>query len=81
MSWDDYFMAIAFLSARRSKDPNRQVQDLSKLLPIPLTSFSLQTVLIMQVGACIVSQDRVILGTRFTTIVVSEHSSFDCREF
>ncbi|KAG0561770.1 hypothetical protein KC19_9G090500 [Ceratodon purpureus] len=38
MSWDDYFMAIAFLSAKRSKDPNRQV------------------------GACIVSQDRVILG-------------------
>lgn len=38
ISWDDYFMAIAFLSARRSKDPNRQV------------------------GACIVSQDRVILG-------------------
>lgn len=23
--WDDYFMAIAFLSAMRSKDPNRQV--------------------------------------------------------
>ncbi|CAK9199930.1 unnamed protein product [Sphagnum troendelagicum] len=38
LSWDDYFMSIAFLSAKRSKDPNRQV------------------------GACIVSQDRVILG-------------------
>ncbi|KAL9260586.1 F-box protein-like protein [Drosera capensis] len=25
LSWDDYFMAIAFLSAPRSKDPNRQV--------------------------------------------------------
>lgn len=25
LSWDDYFMAIAFLSADRSKDPNRQV--------------------------------------------------------
>ncbi|KAL1554180.1 dCMP deaminase [Salvia divinorum] len=25
LSWDDYFMAIAFLSAERSKDPNRQV--------------------------------------------------------
>ncbi|GKV05476.1 hypothetical protein SLEP1_g17483 [Rubroshorea leprosula] len=25
LSWDDYFMAIAFLSAKRSKDPNRQV--------------------------------------------------------
>ncbi|KAH9705365.1 CMP/dCMP-type deaminase domain-containing protein [Citrus sinensis] len=25
LSWDDYFMAIAFLSAERSKDPNRQI--------------------------------------------------------
>ncbi|CAI5944107.1 unnamed protein product [Closterium sp. NIES-64] len=25
LSWDDYFMAVAFLSAQRSKDPNRQV--------------------------------------------------------
>jgi hypothetical protein len=23
--WDDYFMAVAFLSAQRSKDPNKQV--------------------------------------------------------
>lgn len=38
ISWDDYFMAIAFLSAQRSKDPNRQV------------------------GACLVSQNGVILG-------------------
>lgn len=38
LSWDDYFMSIAFLSALRSKDPNRQV------------------------GACLVSQDQVILG-------------------
>ncbi|GAQ84843.1 Deoxycytidylate deaminase [Klebsormidium nitens] len=38
LSWDDYFMAVAFLSAQRSKDPNRQV------------------------GACIVSQERIILG-------------------
>ncbi|XP_009383318.1 uncharacterized protein LOC103971094 [Musa acuminata AAA Group] len=38
ISWDDYFMAIAFLSAQRSKDPSRQV------------------------GACLVSQDDIILG-------------------
>ncbi|RHN60669.1 putative dCMP deaminase [Medicago truncatula] len=38
LSWDDYFMAITFLSAERSKDPNRQV------------------------GACLVSQDDIILG-------------------
>lgn len=25
LSWDDYFMAVALLSARRSKDPNTQV--------------------------------------------------------
>jgi deoxycytidylate deaminase len=25
LSWDDYFMALAFLSAQRSKDPNKQV--------------------------------------------------------
>ncbi|GAB2216500.1 hypothetical protein Drorol1_Dr00024274, partial [Drosera rotundifolia] len=37
LSWDDYFLAIAFLSAQRSKDPNRQV------------------------GACLVSQNGVIL--------------------
>lgn len=25
LSWDDYFMSLAFLSAQRSKDPNKQV--------------------------------------------------------
>ncbi|MEW5310735.1 MAG: hypothetical protein WDW38_002503 [Sanguina aurantia] len=25
LSWDDYFMAVAFLSSQRSKDPNKQV--------------------------------------------------------
>ena len=25
LSWDDYFMSVAFLSAMRSKDPNTQV--------------------------------------------------------
>jgi hypothetical protein len=25
LSWDDYFMSLAFLSAERSKDPNKQV--------------------------------------------------------
>ncbi|CAL5373009.1 unnamed protein product [Camellia sinensis] len=37
LSWDDYFMAVAFLSAERSKDPHRQV------------------------GACLVSQNGIIL--------------------
>lgn len=26
LSWDDYFMAVAFLSAQRSKDPNKQAR-------------------------------------------------------
>jgi len=26
LSWDDYFIALAFLSAQRSKDPNKQVR-------------------------------------------------------
>ena len=38
LSWDDYFTAVASLSARRSKDPNTQV------------------------GACIVDQDKCIIG-------------------
>ncbi|KAK9844230.1 hypothetical protein WJX84_011033 [Apatococcus fuscideae] len=38
LSWDDYFMAVAYLSAQRSKDPHKQV------------------------GACIVSNEQIILG-------------------
>ena len=39
ISWDEYFMGIAMLAAKRSKDPNTQV------------------------GACIVSQDNIIIST------------------
>ena len=38
LDWDDYFMAVAFLSAHRSKDPNTQV------------------------GACIVNDEKRIVG-------------------
>ncbi|KAJ8281016.1 hypothetical protein GJAV_G00062380 [Gymnothorax javanicus] len=38
LEWPEYFMAVAFLSAQRSKDPNSQV------------------------GACIVNQERKIVG-------------------
>ncbi len=41
ISWDEYFMGIAILSAMRSKDPNTQV------------------------GACIVSPDRKIVGVGY----------------
>lgn len=38
ISWDEYFMGVALLSAKRSKDPNTQV------------------------GACIVNQEKRIVG-------------------
>ena len=38
LSWDEYFMGIAFLSGMRSKDPSTQV------------------------GACIIDEDRKIIG-------------------
>ncbi|XP_052078730.1 deoxycytidylate deaminase-like [Mytilus californianus] len=38
LEWDEYFMALAFLSAQRSKDPKTQV------------------------GACIVNEDKRIVG-------------------
>lgn len=38
LEWNDYFMAMAFLAAKRSKDPSTQV------------------------GACIVNEDRKIVG-------------------
>lgn len=38
LDWDEYFMAVAFLSAQRSKDPCTQV------------------------GACIVNNDKKIIG-------------------
>ncbi|XP_036365194.1 deoxycytidylate deaminase-like [Octopus sinensis] len=41
LGWDDYFMSVAFLSAKRSKDPRTQV------------------------GACIVNEDRRIVGTGY----------------
>ncbi|CAG9860541.1 unnamed protein product [Phyllotreta striolata] len=41
LEWDEYFMATAFLAAKRSKDPSTQV------------------------GACIVNEDRVIIGVGY----------------
>ena len=38
ISWDQYFMGVALLSAKRSKDPSTQV------------------------GACIVNEDKRIIG-------------------
>jgi deoxycytidylate deaminase len=44
ISLDEYFMGIALLSARRSKDPN------------------------CQVGACIVNNDKKIVGVGYNTM-------------
>ena len=42
LSWDDYFMALAFLSAQRSKDPNKQVHSaLRALMNILISIISL----------------------------------------
>ena len=41
ISWDEYFMGVAMLAARRSKDPSTQV------------------------GACIVSEDNIIISTGY----------------
>ena len=41
LSWDEYFMAVALLSAQRSKDPNTQV------------------------GACIINQEKKIVGVGY----------------
>ena len=41
ISWDEYFMGVAMLASRRSKDPSTQV------------------------GACIVSQDNIIISTGY----------------
>ena len=42
LSWDEYFMGIAFLSGMRSKDPSTQV------------------------GACIIDEDKKIIGIGYT---------------
>ena len=41
ISWDEYFMGVALLAARRSKDPSTQV------------------------GACIVSPEKIIISTGY----------------
>ena len=41
LSWDEYFMGVALLAAKRSKDPNSQV------------------------GACIVSDQNIIISTGY----------------
>ncbi|XP_062593119.1 deoxycytidylate deaminase-like [Saccostrea cucullata] len=49
LEWPDYFMAIAFLSAQRSKDPRTQV------------------------GACIVNEEKKIVGIGYNGMPVGCH--------
>ncbi|XP_014224634.1 deoxycytidylate deaminase [Trichogramma pretiosum] len=46
LNWEDYFMAVAFLAAMRSKDP------------------------VTQVGACIVNEDKKIVGVGYNGMPV-----------
>ncbi|KAG5523102.1 hypothetical protein RHGRI_035042 [Rhododendron griersonianum] len=65
LSWDDYFMAIAFLSAERSKDPNRQLVVTSSCQGIKFSygyDGMIYVALWSPVGACLVSQSGIILG-------------------
>lgn len=72
LSWDDYFMSVAFLSAQRSKDPRSQVRPkcfvnwsyclctMSYVINVLTLLFT--CVSLLQVGACIVNQDKKIVG-------------------
>ncbi|TDH73081.1 hypothetical protein CCR75_003706 [Bremia lactucae] len=51
LSWDDYFMSVAFLSAMRSKDPSTQVDTVTDIFQ-----------LLMSVDFSIVSPERKIVG-------------------
>ena len=54
LQWDEYFMAVAFLSAQRSKDPRSQVR---------YRAMCVYSVYISsQVGACVVNQEKKIVG-------------------
>ena len=46
IAWDEYFMGVALLSAKRSKDPNTQV------------------------GACIVNEEKRIIGVGYNGLPI-----------
>ena len=58
LSWEDYFMSVAFLSAMRSKDPATQVMSLQFQFV-----FSFKHIFrLIQVGATIVNDEKKIVG-------------------
>ncbi|EEC71538.1 hypothetical protein OsI_03859 [Oryza sativa Indica Group] len=62
ISWDDYFMAIAFLSAKRSKDPNRQTIRHDFLSTFCQPYIPEWQILPLGLEPCLVSQEGIILG-------------------
>ena len=59
---EDFFMFIACIAARRSKDPSRQVATGIQLLISIALKFDLFYKSCIQVGACIVNEDKKIVG-------------------
>ena len=51
LSWDDYFMSVAFLSAKRSKDPYTQVKCL-QIIKIYICALAHSIVLKLQQLSC-----------------------------
>ena len=43
LQWEEYFMAVAFLSAQRSKDPNSQIRTWCDNMCTTLSPFPLRT--------------------------------------
>ena len=59
LEWSEYFMAVSFLSAMRSKDPATQVDIIILDLTARTKIFHYR---ILQVGACIVNPENRIVG-------------------
>jgi deoxycytidylate deaminase len=57
IKWDDYFMAVAFLSAQRSKDPKLAGSHVWLYVCCSQSKFDST-----QVGACIVNEANKIVG-------------------
>ena len=58
LSWEDYFMSVAFLSAMRSKDPSTQVLNFN---PLDFSLFN-DSLVFFKVGATIVNDEKKIVG-------------------
>ena len=59
IDWDEYFLVVSILSAQRSKDPNTQV---CRSMASSISRRLLFDSLVSQVGACIVNEEKKIVG-------------------